>query len=148
MNRTTLPIHFLDLPKPPLGNKIFCLQEHGTYVLEQGPTCIRAIMCTHAGAGSVSILDGIPDKDGFCPEENLRPGMEGYERANGRLIWLASPSVMGMWMADGGCFHGVTIVVNGTNPVAAPTIVATWMPYTPPVRRIINDDRPTENKSR
>lgn len=119
-----------------------CINEHGIYILEKGPAILQGIMCTHAGAGSFAIYDGIPGENGHFPDEHIRPGEKGYETANGRLLYIASPAIMGMWMAGGGAQHGLTLISTAQTQSSAPFVITTWMPFIPVQRRII-DDKPT-----
>lgn len=138
-----LPI-YVNLPEPPIGNKIFLIRERGMYVLEQGPTLFRAMACTHAGSGGLAVYDGIPDKEGFFPDKKPvwelpeNPTPEQLEEAekkarefewafNGREVYYAHPACMGMWMLDGGLQHGLTIVSSGLHIGTSPVVSITWM---------------------
>ncbi len=61
----------IELPLPPLGGKCWVLREKGLFVLEEGPGVLRTIACTHAGAGNLEALDGVPDADGFFADEAM-----------------------------------------------------------------------------
>lgn len=124
----------IELETPPIGNKILCAHQYGIYILEVGPCIWRGLACTHAGSGSVDIYDGVADARGFFPE------------GQGRLLYKASPSVMGMWMLDAGCRHGLTMIVNGDISPVAPFVSITWLPYKPQERRIVKDAKDVEPK--
>ncbi len=123
------------LPDPPIGSKIACFRKFGIYVLERGPGLWRALSCTHAGSGVVSIYDGIPDEQGFFEEENLTAENPRYGQENGRVIHYANPSIMGMWMYDGGFQHGLTMKIAGQHEAVAPVVTLTWIPFKPSVRK-------------
>jgi hypothetical protein len=63
------PFTEIDLPTPPMGAKCFLLEGKGLFLLQRGPCVLRAIACTHAGSGSLIAYDGMPDDEGFFPEE-------------------------------------------------------------------------------
>lgn len=141
----------IDLPIPTIGAKIWLLQETGLYVLERGSGVIRTDACTHGGAGSISIYDGIPNDQGFfedreLPEHEmaelvratLRQDPDASAAAareriaqsakNGRRIYYANPTVMGSWMMDGGFYHGLTIEAPGGHESISPVASIVWMP--------------------
>lgn len=60
------------VPAPPMGGKSFLLKEKGLFVLEVGPGTLRTIACTHAGAGALEVIDGVPDASGFFPGDELK----------------------------------------------------------------------------
>lgn len=124
-----LPFFKIELPQPPLGNKILCAHQYGIYVLETGPCIWRGLACTHAGTGSVDIYDGIADARGFFPD------------GKGRLLYKATPSVMGMWMFDAGCHDGLTMIIGGDISPVSPFLSVTWLPHRPQERRIIQDNK-------
>jgi hypothetical protein len=133
-----IPVHYIKLPQPPIGNKIFCTTQQGVFVLEKGPTIWRALANTHVGTGSVNVYDGIPDENGHFPDANIRMDDPRYATSNGRLLFHANPSVMGMWMLDGGCHHGLTVISSGESNVSA-VLTITWLPYKKPERRIVDE---------
>lgn len=62
---------FIDLPLPPIGGKCWVMREKGIFVLEKGAGVLRTIACTHAGAGNLEALDGIPNEQGFFADEDM-----------------------------------------------------------------------------
>ena len=62
----------IDLPLPPMGGKCWLLENKGLFVLEPGPGTIRTLAVTHAGSGSIEVIDGIPDENGFFPDEAMQ----------------------------------------------------------------------------
>jgi len=108
-------VNIVDLPQPPVGNKIFCAQDHGIYVLESGPATFRAMANTHQGNGSISVVDGV-----------VTPGGQ----VQGRLLFNANPPILGMWMFDGGCHNGLVLVLEGSAVMSglSPCVTITWMP--------------------
>lgn len=145
-------VEFIDLPVPLIGSKIWLLDKAGMFVLERGAGLIRTDACTHAGAGTVLMFDGIPDERGFFDEHKPIPETDmaelvrnmlradaslDEERArtrikksafNGRVIYKANPTVMGSWMLDGGFYHGLTIEASGGHEMVAPFASIVWMP--------------------
>lgn len=140
------------LPIPRMGSKIWLLESSGMFVLEECAGLIRTNACTHAGAGSTTIVDGVPDKEGHFQKDRQIPPDEldeyvrdilatekditeeaARERVikaayNGRPIFAANPSVMGSWMMDGGFYHGLTIVAPGGHQSIVPYASIVWMP--------------------
>lgn len=141
----------VEIERPPAGNKIFCIQEHGIYILERGPVEWRGMCNTHMGSGTVSIHDGVPDERGFFPD-----GTEMYKiqevkdndgnvialkataSHNGRTIFSAQPAVMGMWMFNAGLLHGLTLVMQGGTQGVAPCVAITWGEAMVQKRNIVN----------
>jgi hypothetical protein len=145
-----LPLYHIDLPQPRAGNKIFCTQQHGVFILEKGPTIWRCMSNTHSGTGGIYIYDGVPLDDptkpgyGFFPDDDIPENDPRYATANGRLVFAAMPAVLGMWMEDGGLQHGLTLVMVGENASVAPCVSICWLPDKVPAKRmIVEDDRPT-----
>ena len=62
----------IDLPLPPMGGKCWLLENKGLFVLEPGPGTIRTLAVTHAGSGSIEVIDGIPNENGFFPDEAMQ----------------------------------------------------------------------------
>lgn len=132
----------IELPAPPMGGKCWLLERKGTFVLERGAGVLRTIACTHAGAGSLEVLDGIPNDDGFFSDEEMRePKREPDEPEEeyvarmlkfgtraGRPFYRASPVVMGSWMLDAGFNHGLTLRVSGGHEAACAIASVVWMP--------------------
>jgi hypothetical protein len=144
-----LPLYHIDLAQPKAGNKIFCTQQHGIFILEKGPTIWRCMSNTHSGTGGIYIYDGVPLDDpdkpgyGFFPDDNIQPNDPRYGTANGRCVFAAMPAVLGMWMEDAGLHHGLTLVMIGDNPAVAPCISICWLPdKTASAKRIIIEDDP------
>jgi hypothetical protein len=54
----------IQVPEPTIGNKVVLIKDRGIFVLETGPSSLRAMACTHAGSGGVVIYDGVPDEQG------------------------------------------------------------------------------------
>jgi hypothetical protein len=135
-----LVLREINLPTPPIGNKILCVHKHGIYVLEKGPTIWRALANTHVGTGGVAVYDGVPDKNGFFNDVDIDEADPAYATSNGRLLFYANPSVMGMWMLDGGCLHGLTLITAGDCEAVAPFVTITWLPQPVPKQRIIVED--------
>lgn len=131
------------VPPPPMGGKIWLLQSKGLFVLERGPGTLRTLAVTHGGAGALEAIDGIPNGEGFFPEEGMPepeppppPHISGggydellalyierrkaFDTRNGRPIYQAPSAVMGSWMLDGGFIHGLCIrTLSGSKPTAA-----------------------------
>jgi hypothetical protein len=128
-----LPVYKVNLPNPPIGNKIICLQRPGRFVLEDGPCTWRAMANTHQGTGAVSVYNGVPDESGNFPEAG-----KDLEEFNGRQVFNANPAILGMWMFDGGMSHGLTLEVKGVWNGVAPCLTITWMPEKKITRRIEN----------
>lgn len=123
-------------PMPPMGGKVWLLQEKGTFLLEEGPGSLITIACTHAGSGSIHVIDGIPDEDGFFPDLEQIEGPP--EAGPGFEFYRANPTVMGSWMLNGGFVHGLTIRSMGGHAAVPPIASIVWMPYrkpTPPKPR-------------
>ena len=118
------------LPVPILGGKGWLLKGKGIFVLEEGPGMVITMACTHAGSGSIDIVDGIPDPGGFYPEPNIRdPELDGYWLQPGihRLLTMC-PTVMGSWMLSAGFYHGLTVHAEGGTDSAAAICTIVWMP--------------------
>lgn len=124
-----------------MGGKCWLLESKGLFVLEKCPGVLRTIACTHAGAGSLAAYDGIPNDDGFFPDEEMEPDHPDYHRRNGRVIYRATPVVMGSWMLDGGFLHGLTIKAWGGHEATSAIASLVWMPHK---ARVI---KPQENAS-
>lgn len=122
----------IELPKPKMGSKGWLLDRWGNFNLEQGPGVLRGIACTHTGSGTLEVVDGIPNEDGFYPDEeivnkgSLHPD---YNTANGRMVFKSPGSVMGMWTLNVGLYHGLTIHAYGGTDSAPPCITFIWEPY-------------------
>lgn len=136
-----IPVHQINLKQPPIGNKMFCAQQHAYYVLEKGPTTLRALANTHMGSGSIVIYDGVPDENGFFPDNVQKHTLADFE---GRIVFNANPPVMGMWMFDGGLHYGCTLALLPGTAGVSPCVAITWMPAQPVKRTIVdvNDDKP------
>ena len=129
-----LPIYHIDLPKPPIGNKIFLAQQHGVYVLERGPCSWRAMANTHMGNGSITVYDGVPDERGLFPVNEKTLDLI----RNGRPVFNANPPILGMWMFDGGMYHGLTLILPGGHMAGvSPCVTITWAPLIIPQRQIV-----------
>lgn len=129
-------VYQVDLPDPPIGNKIFLAERHGIYVLEKKACAFRALANTRQGNGSIFVYDGIPDENG-----HFAPGTIKHDIIkNGRKVFNASPPILGMWMFDGGLHYGCTLVLEGSyaNPGLAPCVTITWAPDKQVKRRIEN----------
>ncbi len=117
------------MPTPKLGAKTYLLKKGGIYVLEPGPGALQAIAVTHAGTGSISIYDGVPDESGNFPDDEMLDADEKYYSRNGRDIFQMSPILMGMLMINGGVFHGLTVkCFDGQHGVSTRLTLA-WVPY-------------------
>lgn len=122
-----LPVHDVDLPLPPIGNKIFCAQEIGIYVLEKGACTVRSIVNTRIGNGALSFYDALPDSNGRLPD-------------HAKLVFSSSPPILGCNMLDGGLHNGLTMILHGSggptnNP---PCTTVTWFPERKQTKRIEN----------
>ena len=150
---------FIDLPQPPIGGKCWVLREKGIFILQKGAGMLRTIACTHAGAGNLEALDGIPNEAGFFADEDMlepplrlpRPmdcadhaafeqacvkakakhaeAMKAYMQRSGRPLYSANPVVMGSWMLDGGFIHGLTLRVAGGHESASAIASIVWQPF-------------------
>lgn len=120
----------IEMDAPTIGGKIFLLHEKGMFVLEQGEGTIRTIACTHAGSGSLAVYDGVPDEHGYFPDGEMPEDHPDWSMCNGRLIYSATPVVMGSWMMDGGFRHGLTVHAAGgtASTCAVASIVWTKTP--------------------
>ena len=101
------------LNTPTIGGKIWLLDRKGMFVLEEGPGMMYTIACTHAGSGSITAYDGIPNEEGFFPDEEIADTDPDYATCNGRKIFNSNPAMMGSWMTNGGFMHGLTILAGG-----------------------------------
>lgn len=119
----------IELPTPKMGGKCWLLESKGLFVLQGGPGVLRTIACTHAGTGSLAVYDGIPNEDGFFPDEEMPESHPDFMLRNGRVIYRATPVVMGSWMLDAGFHHGVTVLAKGGVESAAAIASIVWMPY-------------------
>lgn len=147
----------IDIPLPSMGGKCWLLNRKGMFILEPGPGTIRTLAVTHAGSGTIEAIDGIPNCDGFFPDEHLTEPLaftaqeidaldkgDGYGLISaheklelhkawgarrGRPLYKASPAVMGSWMLDGGFIHGLTIRATGDNSAVNSFASIVWMPF-------------------
>lgn len=130
--------------KPLIGNKVYLIKERGLFVLEEGACSIRGMACTHAGSGGIVVYDGVPRTDGhfeappeelfkvdlYETEEQRAQALKDWEdNRDGREIYYAHPAVMGMWMLDGGCNHGLTIMSSGEHSATPPVLTITWQKF-------------------
>ena len=73
------------------------------------------INVTFSGGVTLTIYDGVPDKDGFFTEPKSREG--AYP---GRPIWRSHPLYMGMNQLNGGFHYGLTLMCEGSvDPTAS-----------------------------
>lgn len=128
----TLPIFHVDLPLPPIGNKIYYASQAGFYILEKGPCVWQAMANTHQGTGNIKVFNGVPNENGHF--ENPVETIDLVK--NGRLVFNANPPVLGMWMFAGGLDHGLTLEISGVLNNISPSITITWMPKTELKRNI------------
>ena len=133
----------VELSVPPMGGKCFLLESKGLFILEVGPGVLRTIACTHAGSGSIEAIDGMPNDEGFFPDQNLREpsppefethdlyveAMKKYCTRNGRSIYRGNPVVMGSWFLDAGFEHGLTIRAEGGHDSATAIASIVFMPW-------------------
>lgn len=132
-----------NIQTPPIGGKVFLIQRKGLFVFERGPATLRTIAIPHAGSGGLQVYDGVPNDEGLFPQEDMPefilPGdgadpsqavqNEEYPNRNGRLLFKQNPIVMGSWMMDAGCIHGLSIrALGGTDGTPAMATVV-WMPF-------------------
>jgi hypothetical protein len=136
IERTVGAVTYVDLPLPPQGGKCWLLESKGIFVLEPGPGTLRTIACTHAGAGAIEVLDGIPDENGFFPDEamaepvgNDLEALKIWHARRGRCLYRANPVVMGSWLLDAGFIHGLTIRAQGGNLAATAIASIVWQQY-------------------
>jgi hypothetical protein len=129
------PIH-IEVPQPVAGCKAFLLDKIGVFILERGPGTLITSAITHAGAGSLMILEGIPDENGFFPEPPPKPqagdnpeAFNEWGKRNGREYFRANPVVMGSWMLNAGFHHGLTVWASGGHESMAPVATIVWQPY-------------------
>lgn len=115
-------------PTPAIGGKVWLLQEKGIFVLEEGQGSLITIACTHAGSGSLHVIDGVPDERGFFP--NLDPNLPPQDAAMqaGVEFYRANPVVMGSWMLNAGFVHGLTVMALGGYNEVPPVASIVWMP--------------------
>lgn len=110
---------------PPIGGKPWLLNEKGVFVLEEGPGMLQVCLITHAGAGELDIYDGVPDEEGFFPDQNIPQSDPKYGAANGRRFSSFSPVYMGAWQMNAGFHHGLTIICRGGDQAPFATFVWT-----------------------
>lgn len=117
-----MEVNHLDLPVPKIGNKIFCVENHGTYVFERDACTWRAMANTRTGNGTISMYDGVPEPNGSIH----------------KLRKVFRASILGMWMFDGGCDNGLTLVCEGSGVMTGggPCVTVTWMPAKTVQRKI------------
>lgn len=132
---------FIVTPQPPQGCKCFLIERIGLFVLEVGPGTLITDACTHAGAGSMLIMDGVPDERGYFPEAPKPPMItdeppistqewrEAYGKRHGRVLLRKSPVVMGSWMLNAGFHNGLTIEVSGGHNEMSPVASIVWQPF-------------------
>ena len=123
------------VPQPPMGCKCFLIEKPGMFVLEEGPGTLITDACTHAGAGALTIIDGVPNEQGFFPDEPIR---EHYDevmfhelmgKRHGREMVRFPVVVMGSWMLNAGFHNGLTISVAGGHSDLSPIATIVWMPF-------------------
>ncbi len=119
----------IDIPEPKMGAKVYLLETKGTYTFEEGPATLRGICCTHAGSGAITFFDGVPDENGFFPDEGMEESHPLYNQRNGRPVFRANPVIMGMFMLDSGLMHGLTVKVEGGHDATCAILTLTWMKY-------------------
>lgn len=107
------------LPMPPIGGKIWLLEQKGQFLLERGPGTIRTVACTSAGSGTLLLIDGVPDENGEIPTDP----------ENWRQLLKANPVVMGSWMLDGGFTRGLTVRHYGGQAGVPAMASIVWVPY-------------------
>ena len=129
------------LETPPLGGKCWLLEDKGIFVLEKCSGVLRTIACTHAGSGSLAVIDGIPDENGFFPDHEMKEDHPNYHMRNGRPIYRATPVVMGSWMLDAGFFHGLTLLAKGGTDSACAIASIVWMPHVQRVAKVKPDEK-------
>jgi hypothetical protein len=121
----------VELPTPPMGGKIWLLEEKGIFVLERCAGTLRTIAMTHAGSGAVYAYDGIPDDYGYFSDPPSETDPAFWTR-NGRPIYRANPAVMGSWMCDGGFYNGLTIIAAGGTESACAIASIVWVAFRRP----------------
>lgn len=142
------PVDIL-LPTPASGGKIWLLERKGLFVLERCPGTLRTLAVTHAGAGGIEAIDGIPDDNGHFPDDHMaEPEMptpfpieggaevirayvkarQAYDCRNGRAIYQATQAVMGSWMLDGGFMYGLCIRALSGHSSSSVVASVVWMP--------------------
>lgn len=144
----TFKPEFIVTPQPPMGAKAYLIERSGLFVLEVGPGTLITDACTHAGAGSMLIMDGVPDANGYFPDAPEQPTddamayatpddrdralaghREAFGRRHGRHLLRKSPVVMGSWMLNAGFHNGLTVEVSGGHEGMAPVATIVWMPW-------------------
>jgi hypothetical protein len=118
----------IDLPLPPIGGKCWLLENKGLFVLARGPGVLRTIACTHAGSGSLEAIDGVPSEDGYFPRPDADETAKQAFARNGRILYRATPVIMGSWLLDAGFIHGLTIRAGGGHQSASAVASIVWMP--------------------
>ena len=119
----------INIREPLIGGKCWLLETKGLFILEEGAAAMRAIGCTHAGTGGLIIYDGVPDENGFFPDEDMKPDDPNYFARNGRPIYKANPAVMGAWMLDAGVIHGITVQAMGGDASANLFASLVWIKH-------------------
>lgn len=140
----TFKPEFIVTPQPPMGAKAYLIERSGLFVLEVGPGTLITDACTHAGAGSMLIMDGVPDGNGYFPDPpaellTMPPGIseheflasyrEAFGKRHGRHLLRKSPTVMGSWMLNAGFHNGLTVEVSGGHEGMAPVATIVWQPF-------------------
>lgn len=123
------------VPQPVMGGKAWLIERPGMFILERGPGTLITMACTHAGGGSLVMIDGVPDENGHFPAEVATPdpsdlaALEAFGKRHGRQFYKANPVVMGSWMLNGGFHNGLTVAVSGAHQGMAPIATIVWQPW-------------------
>lgn len=134
-------IRHIEVPTPVMGGKAWLLDDKGLFVLERGRGTLITLACTHAGAGGIEIIDGIPNDQGFFENDPIVPTvepafretdptiLEAWGTRNGRVFYRALPAIMGSFMLNGGFHRGLTIRATGGHNSVAAVATLVWMPH-------------------
>ena len=131
------------IPKPKTGASGWLLDRKGGFILHEGFVVFRGLACTHAGSGTLEIIDGIPDEHGFFPDSDILGDIRHprYGCANGRVIYKSPASVMGMWTLNVGLHHGLCVFASGPSDSVGTVATFIWEGFTStPVTTMVPDD--------
>lgn len=128
------------IPDPEIGGKPYLLNGKGIYVLEEGPGMLQVVDITHSGSGELDIYDGVPNDNGYFPDNITDESDSKWPASNGRRFVGWSPIYMGAWQMNAGFRHGLTVISSGGADAPYATFVWVAMkkaPVIPPKASIV-----------